>query len=75
VYDEARRPLYFRYYDPRVLRVYLPTCNEADLGAIFGPVACYFTEGEEGDTMVAYFTSESKLVQSTFRLSDAGRSR
>jgi hypothetical protein len=27
VYDAGGKPLYFRYYDPRVLRVYLPTCR------------------------------------------------
>src|SRR5262249_35128420 len=28
VRDEKGKILYFRYYDPRVLRAYLPTCNE-----------------------------------------------
>src|SRR5713226_9129724 len=27
VRDHGGQVLYFRYYDPRVLRVYLPTCN------------------------------------------------
>src|SRR5215813_11554270 len=31
VNDENGRPLRFRYYDPRVLRLYLPTCNAEEL--------------------------------------------
>jgi hypothetical protein len=40
-------PIYFRYYDPRVLRAYLPTCNEQELKTIFGPVVDYVVEAEE----------------------------
>ncbi len=29
---------FFRYYDPRVLKGYLPTCVESELGRFFGPV-------------------------------------
>lgn len=29
---------YFRYYDPRVLTVFLPTCDPSQLGEIFGPI-------------------------------------
>ena len=32
---------YFRWYDPRVLEKYLPTCTEAELRAFFGPVTLY----------------------------------
>ena len=40
------KTLLFRYYDPRVFRVYLPTCNATELGAVFGPVAMFMLEGE-----------------------------
>ncbi len=46
VYGPDLTPLYFRYYDPRVLRVYLPTCNEQDLQTVFGPVLRYLVEDE-----------------------------
>ena len=32
---------YFRWYDPRVLEKYLPTCTEDELRAFFGPVTSY----------------------------------
>lgn len=41
------KPLLFRYYDPRVLRVFLPTCNEEETGKLFGPVTSYLMEGED----------------------------
>lgn len=47
VYDEKGKSLYFRYYDPRVLRVYLPTCNANELKTVFGPVVAYLMEDED----------------------------
>ena len=47
VYDESGKLRYFRYYDPRVLRVYLPTCNADELKTVFGPVESYLVEDEE----------------------------
>ena len=47
VYDESGKSLYFRYYDPRVLRVYLPTCNAGELKTVFGPVVAYLLEDDD----------------------------
>src|SRR5262245_6456172 len=38
VRDPRGNQLLFRYYDPRVLRVYLPTCRQQELHRVFGPV-------------------------------------
>jgi Domain of unknown function (DUF4123) len=46
--------LYFRYYDPGVLRVYLPTCNLEETNFVFGPVAAYLCEGESPDTLLVF---------------------
>jgi hypothetical protein len=51
-YDGRR--LYFRYYDPRVLRVYLPTCTVKETRAIFGPVMCYCLEDEDGARLLRF---------------------
>jgi hypothetical protein len=48
VYDPDAKPVLFRYYDPRVLRTYLPTCNREELGTFFGPVNSYVLEDEDG---------------------------
>jgi hypothetical protein len=42
------RRLYFRFYDPRVLPVFLPTCDRAQLEQFFGPVLAYGTAVADG---------------------------
>jgi hypothetical protein len=44
VYDASGKPLYFRYYDPRVLRTFLPTCTPPELSSLFGPLTGFFVE-------------------------------
>ena len=46
--------LYFRYYDPRVMRVFLPTCSPAQLKQMFGPADAFLAESEEGDALTVY---------------------
>lgn len=48
VQDEHGRRLIFRWYDPRVLRIYLPTCTPAELRTLFGPVRHYLMEDADG---------------------------
>src|SRR5688572_28730930 len=54
VQDEQGRKLIFRYYDPRVLRVYLPTCNKHELETVYGPVDSYLMEDEHGENLIEY---------------------
>ena len=54
VYDESGKPLLFRYYDPRVLRVYLPSCAPAEVTAFFGLVKSYVMEGEQSDEILRF---------------------
>lgn len=55
VYGPDLTPLYFRYYDPRVLRIYLPTCNEQDLQTVFGPVLRYLVEDENPVALLKFW--------------------
>jgi hypothetical protein len=63
VYDDEGNSLYFRYYDPRVLRVYLPTCNAEELGIVFGPVASYVVEGEDSSMLLDFSLMGKQLIQ------------
>lgn len=56
--------LLFRYYDPRVLRLYLPTCSSGDLRTVFGPIERIFTEGESPQTIVECGFNGATLVRS-----------
>lgn len=60
-YSPDQQPLYFRYYDPRVLRVYLPTCDTDELWALFGPITCLLCE-DEGGHVLSYRIAGGQLV-------------
>jgi hypothetical protein len=61
VYDEKGKPLLFRFYDPRVLRVYLPTCNPQELSTMFGPVIGYVAEDEPATRILSFRAHDGKL--------------
>jgi hypothetical protein len=44
VRDDTGRTLMFRFYDPRVLRAYLPTCTATETLQVFGPVHQFVCE-------------------------------
>lgn len=62
IYDPAQRPLFFRYYDPRVLRIYLPICMPAELDTIFGPVARYLLEDQKSGMLLCYEQDHGELL-------------
>lgn len=54
VKDESGRTLVFRYYDPRVLRVYLPTTNAAEARTLTGPIGRFLLESRDGQAVIAH---------------------
>lgn len=54
VTDPDGNLLVFRFYDPRVLRVYLPTCTPQERAAIFGPAIKLIAETGTGHSLIAY---------------------
>lgn len=54
VRDDHGRKLLFRYYDPRVLRAYLPTCRAEELHQLFGPVQSYLAEAADARTLLEF---------------------
>ena len=54
VRDESGRILMFRYYDPRVLRVYLPTCHVDELRTVFGSIDSFVVETEDGRGLIEF---------------------
>ncbi len=61
VQDEGGKRLFFRYYDPRVLRPYLPTCNEGELATVFGPVTTFMAEAPTPGELLVYRRAGSIL--------------
>jgi hypothetical protein len=75
VYDAEGKPMLFRYYDPRVLRLYLPTCNAEELEAVFGPLLCYALEGEDAATLLRFRLQDGKLQQESKALDPEAEAR
>lgn len=63
VMDEKGTPMIFRYYDPRVLRKFLPTCTGEELETLFGNIETLFAETEDGNTLTAYSLENGELKQ------------
>lgn len=61
VTDESGRRLLFRYYDPRVLSVYLPTCNNEELTTIFAPIERFILGSGDGAQATEYRFSGVRL--------------
>jgi hypothetical protein len=58
----------FRYYDPRVLRVYLPTCVTVELRTVFGPIECFWMEGESPEKMLEFCFLDRRLEERTWAI-------
>jgi hypothetical protein len=67
VYDEAGKPMIFRFYDPRVLQTFLPTCSGDELNMFFGTVDTIFAENIEEKSLVSYRLENEKLKQSELK--------
>ena len=69
VRDPRGQRMAFRYYDPRVLRVYLPTCVSQELETVFGPIDCFWTEEQrEQERMLEFKFKNGKLARKTLPL-------
>ena len=53
--------VYFRFYDPRVLRAFLPSCSPEQAEEFYGPVRAFFLEGEGREELLAFSRSTREL--------------
>ncbi len=58
---EKGEKLYFRFYDPRVLRVFLPTCDKEQLKEFFGPVRMFMMEDEDPSFALQFWLQNFEL--------------
>lgn len=59
--DDGERVL-FRFYDPRVLRAYLPTCTGEEAAQVYGPITDFVTEGRRGETALRFRATRDGVV-------------
>ncbi|MCL7421751.1 MAG: DUF4123 domain-containing protein [Methylobacter sp.] len=63
VYDaESHKSLLFRYYDPRVLSAFLPSCDAAQAETFFGPVKTWFAETDDGERLARFFLDQMQVI-------------
>lgn len=60
VENEGKR-LYFRFYDPVVLRVYLRNCTTQESQHFFGPVTSYLMEDREPGSLSRFLLVDNAL--------------
>lgn len=61
VKDEQGRRMLFRFYDPRVLNAFVPSCTAEELGAFFGPVSAFVAEDETGGVVASHVLAAAQL--------------
>ena len=72
VMDPDGNQMFFRYYDPRVLRVYLPTCNEEETEHVLGPLSTFFLEDGDPMKLLAFQRGDGGPVCRSMDLPDPG---
>ena len=60
--DVNRRECFFRFWDPRVLKKFLPMCTEIQLKMFFRPVTALIMADENDSEVVRYTLQYSGLV-------------
>jgi len=62
VTDEEGQEYFFRYYDPRVFRTFLPTCEDSELREFFGVVSRWLVEAENGEKYESWSLGPNELA-------------
>ena len=68
VQTEDGRELYFRFYDPRVLRIFLPTCNAAEVATFFGPAEQFLAEAQNPKNLLRFSLLRGVLAHESLPL-------
>ena len=63
VIDQERKRYFFRFYDPRVLTVFLPACTPEELKHFFGPIGTFYCEDCSGQELVAFSLGSDGLLK------------
>lgn len=64
-YDPEGVPKMFRYYDPRVLRTFLPTCDASQIAEMFGPIERFVVEDSLPQNALSFTRASGELQTGT----------
>ena len=61
------REYFFRFYDARVFKKYLPTCDKDQILDFFGPIDSFLIEEEAAEGGIRYWQKDGILKQSNIK--------
>lgn len=67
---ESNQQLYFRFYDPRVLKIFLPTCDQQQIIEFFGPIEKFIVEGDTKEEAIEFTHQNGNLLQKVIPASE-----
>ena len=56
------RIVFFRFYDPRVQRLFLPSCDSGQAGELFALPSAWMCESEDGGTLLVHTLRDGAVV-------------
>lgn len=67
---EEGQELYFRFYDPRALRIFLPTCDAGQIREFFGPIDYFIMEDKDPAFALCFRHKSGILKQERIKLEE-----
>lgn len=67
---EDNQQLYFRFYDPRVMRIFLPSCDTQQLREFFGPIEYFVMEDADKNFALKCWLQNGILHSQKIKLND-----
>lgn len=64
------KEVFFRYYDPRILRRFLPVCSPAEARQFFGPVVQFWTEDETPEFLLQFAPGPNGVATQKYSLTE-----
>jgi hypothetical protein len=61
VQTEEGEKLYFHFYLPQILRIFLPTCSKEQLGEFFGPINYFILEADDSNQALVFSLKSGQL--------------
>jgi pSer/pThr/pTyr-binding forkhead associated (FHA) protein len=61
--------VFFRFYEPCLLRAFLPVCDRPEIAQFFGPIRAFLLEGEEPSTALRFLPDKPRVRMESVPLS------
>ena len=63
VKTEEGTEMYFHFYDPSVLKIFLPSCDKNQILEFFGPIESFICEGDTKEEAIRFWQENGELKQ------------